>query len=285
VQLATQEDLTQKLTAQLATQETQTQKLTEQLAAQDTQTQKLTEQLAAQEDVVQKLTAEVRAGETQIAQLKAQIAELEGEKAELQTRVEKSDITVQDFQVQIVALQRDIEQKTRKIENVSTERDSERRAKEVVKRILSSNGPVTRESRDSETLGHSHAIRMGSLRSPSPSFSTPSPTTDDDPSSPPSSSSTLKTSGKLRSTNINGIVTTPRGGSEGEGKKGEKDGGHRRSKTNNDVVALVTPGKSLSSKSRSKDDMDIASEADRARVRRLVERWEEMKYLELPTKQ
>jgi hypothetical protein len=272
-QIEIQNKQVQQLNEQLAAHETQAQEQAAQLATQVDLTQRLTAQISTQETHTQKLADEVREQLDQIGQLKKRIAELEGENKELGEEFErekkKNEAATHEFQTQITALQKDIEVKKSSIENISKERDSERKAKEIAKRILSSNG-AQRSTVDDMTFGHtnSYAIRMASVMSPTPPDDeipiSPSPSPS--PTSPTAASSRTSSWGRSKSS-VNGFASTPRGATP--------DAAAKRS----DAPVPRVQGK-LSSKSRAKDDMDIASEADRARVRRLVERWEEMKFLE-----
>jgi len=154
---------------------------------------------------------------------------------------------------------------------VSKARDTERRAKEVAKRILSSNGPRDTPDR----LGHTSAIRMASV-------SCPSPTPLDDEELPISPSTATFVPAPVFPSPISPTLTRSFGkartNGDGGGVKGDT-GGLKKSKTITELGgATRIPPQKLGSKSRAKDDMDIATEADKARVRRLVNRWEEMKY-------
>eukprot|EP00026_Physarum_polycephalum_P000331 Phypoly_transcript_00331.p2 GENE.Phypoly_transcript_00331~~Phypoly_transcript_00331.p2 ORF type:complete len:553 (+),score=154.02 Phypoly_transcript_00331:133-1791(+) len=255
----------QNLTEQLGEYEAQAQAHGAQLATQVALTQNLTEAIATHEEQTQKLRDEVHAQLDQIEQLRKRIAELEGENKELAEKFEsekhKSETAAQEFQNQIDALHQDIESKTTKLDSVSKERDTERRAKEVARRMLTSAGP--RDSVDNLTLGHSHAIRMASVVSPTPPDE---PTQFPTPSSPTFSRASQRI--QRNAATLNGFVSPRAPPSDPFTEGGPKK-----------HVPRVGP--KLGSRSRAKDDMDIASEADRARVKRLVERWEELKYLEL----
>jgi len=249
------------------------------------QLQSLNEQITDKAKKIDQLSEQVKRQEEQLQTLQKQIEELGNEKRELKNSFEghkkESEEKEKENQAQIEKLEQDIAIKVRKIEKLTKERDSERRAKEVAKQILSSNGP---KPVDAETMGSSFAIRMGSLENGEPLR-----LAEIKSNSELNSSTELKASTELKSSSE---ISAP---SSTDGARSVHN--HVKAASSpRDIPNLAQPGPLKAGggepikvkkaptnprwrRSLARDDMDIASEAERARVRRLVQRWEEMKLI------
>lgn len=237
------------------------------------------EKIAFQERQLKQLEEQAKEQEEQIRKLREQLAGMEAEKMNVTNNFEeykkKIEVTLEENRAQIEKLEKESDLKGRKIEKLTKERDKERKAKEVAKRILSSNGPS-----ETETIPLSSAIRLGLAESPSPS---PSPI----PNGSLDDSGEITEGGEKTDKSTPEIVVSP---SE-EGTTSLSAGLSPQSNTPASPDTRGSSSKGGISKdpsprvrrntgeTRAKDDMDIASEAERARVRRLVKRWEEMKFI------